>query len=241
MDIALRQSTRPVTYSSDRRAAVLLPHTNGTTALDRPWADCEDLPEAFFAGAVEALEMLGLAAAVLRGGRELICSNGHFRSYERKVFRLRGGHLELIDSESGRALARAASALNKRLAQPQIASFPVRISCGGAGLAAYLRTIEHGGAAQSMLLVLVPRSRIEPPDEPLIQCALGLTSAEARIAKMLAEGEPLDDIASRLRISRETVRSHLRAVYQKTGISKQANLVSEVIGLGLTRCCESVE
>jgi hypothetical protein len=78
MDVALGQSRRPVAYCGERSAAVLLSHASYTTAAARLPAQGEDLQVGFFAGAVAALEMIGLAAAVLAEGSELICSNGPF-------------------------------------------------------------------------------------------------------------------------------------------------------------------
>jgi DNA-binding CsgD family transcriptional regulator len=54
---------------------------------------------------------------------------------------------------------------------------------------------------------------------------LGLTPAEAAVAAHLAEGVSLTDAASRLGVSRNTVRAHLRAIFAKTGVQRQGQLV----------------
>ena len=41
---------------------------------------------------------------------------------------------------------------------------------------------------------------------------------------MIAQGETVDRIATHSQISQETVRSHLKSVYSKTGVSRQASL-----------------
>ena len=57
-----------------------------------------------------------------------------------------------------------------------------------------------------------------------------LTPAEARLAKLIAEGERLDGIAERLGISVHTARTHLKRVFEKTGVERQAELVQLMFG-----------
>ncbi len=57
-----------------------------------------------------------------------------------------------------------------------------------------------------------------------------LTPAEARLAKLIAEGERLDGIAERLGISVHTARTHLKRVFEKTGVERQAELVQMMFG-----------
>jgi DNA-binding CsgD family transcriptional regulator len=54
----------------------------------------------------------------------------------------------------------------------------------------------------------------------------GFTSAEAKLASLLADGLSLEDAANTLGISIQTVRSQLKAVFAKTQVSRQAELVA---------------
>jgi DNA-binding CsgD family transcriptional regulator len=54
----------------------------------------------------------------------------------------------------------------------------------------------------------------------------GLTPAQAAVAAHLAEGESLEHIAARLRISLHTARDHLKAVFAKTNTARQSQLVA---------------
>jgi DNA-binding CsgD family transcriptional regulator len=73
------------------------------------------------------------------------------------------------------------------------------------------------------------------PDEPrpsasvLLRRGYGLTSAEARLAAALARGESLRDIAEATGVGPETVRSHLKRVFAKTGTRRQSELVRLLI------------
>jgi DNA-binding NarL/FixJ family response regulator len=60
----------------------------------------------------------------------------------------------------------------------------------------------------------------------------GLTAAEARLASMLMGGLALAQIASRLGVSRNTLRSQLHHIFRKTGTRRQAELVSRLLANG---------
>jgi DNA-binding CsgD family transcriptional regulator len=63
--------------------------------------------------------------------------------------------------------------------------------------------------------------------EPTALCDLfGLTSREAAIAMLLADGHGLEEIARRLRMAIGTARNHLKSVFEKTDTTRQAELVA---------------
>lgn len=53
----------------------------------------------------------------------------------------------------------------------------------------------------------------------------GLTVAEREVVGLLVQGCSLADIAESTRRSRETVRSHVKSVFTKTGTHRQVELV----------------
>jgi DNA-binding CsgD family transcriptional regulator len=63
-----------------------------------------------------------------------------------------------------------------------------------------------------------------------LQTAHGLTLSEVRVLERLACGQDPHSIAAELGVSYATVRTHLRALYDKTGCHRQAELVR--LGLG---------
>jgi len=67
----------------------------------------------------------------------------------------------------------------------------------------------------------------DPPPEPTVQGmrALGLTAAEARIAILAARALRPRDVANALGMSENTVKTHLKGVFFKLGVSSQAELV----------------
>lgn len=51
-----------------------------------------------------------------------------------------------------------------------------------------------------------------------------LTEAQARLAIFLSEGGTIGEYAATMGLSVETVRSHLKSVFAKTGVKRQAEL-----------------
>ena len=56
----------------------------------------------------------------------------------------------------------------------------------------------------------------------------GLTQTEGKLVQMLIGGSTLDEAAKRLQISVNTARTHLKHVFHKTGINRQAELVHRI-------------
>ena len=53
----------------------------------------------------------------------------------------------------------------------------------------------------------------------------GLTAREVRVALLIAEGHVVKDVSAILEVSIFTVRAHLRRIFMKTGVNRQAALV----------------
>jgi DNA-binding CsgD family transcriptional regulator len=118
----------------------------------------------------------------------------------------------------------------------------------------FLRVARNGHASNyELLLCPVPEHQPElrargaralvfifdPSVPPVLNAELlfqshGLTKSEARVVQLLASGETPPDIARRLSVSRETIKSHLSAAYAKTGTRGQSELVATVLtGVGI--------
>ncbi len=63
---------------------------------------------------------------------------------------------------------------------------------------------------------------------PLIVEAYELTPRELDVTRALARGLPTNEIAQELHLSRYTVQDHLKAVYEKVGVSSRGELVAKM-------------
>lgn len=66
------------------------------------------------------------------------------------------------------------------------------------------------------------------PGEVLVKL-YGLTPAETRLLALLARGQGLDEAAEALGVKMATARTHLHRIFEKTGTSRQAELVRLVL------------
>ncbi len=74
-------------------------------------------------------------------------------------------------------------------------------------------------------VVFLSRRAAPPGLEGMFRTLFGLTAAEARVAMALVDGDNAGQIAERLRVGRETVRTQTKAVYGKTGVKRQGQFI----------------
>ena len=94
-----------------------------------------------------------------------------------------------------------------------------------------LRQSDFGAQRTAVLVLLVEpgnRPRIDPT---LVATTLGLTPAESRIAVWLTEGRTVREIATTTGRQESSIHWHLRQIYTKQAISRQADLVRLVLSV----------
>lgn len=85
----------------------------------------------------------------------------------------------------------------------------------------------HRGQLAVVIVGTVADERAIPADT--LQQVFGLTPAEARLASALCAGEALADYAARAGVGVTTAKSHLRALFAKLGVNRQADLVRAIV------------
>jgi DNA-binding CsgD family transcriptional regulator len=89
--------------------------------------------------------------------------------------------------------------------------------------------LEEKASATVVVLVRDASHTPDVTDAALIEL-FGLTRAEAALAVRLVKGESLNDAAVSLGISRYTARAQLASIFSRTGIHRQPQLVSHILG-----------
>ena len=115
-------------------------------------------------------------------------------------------------------------------------SMPLRRANGLLPLAVHIKPLgvpqpNYGGRYVAALVLLVEpghRPRIDPD---LVAESLGLTPGESQVAVWLAEGRSVDEIALATGRTRNTIHWHLKQIYQKLHISRQADLIRLVLSV----------
>jgi len=72
---------------------------------------------------------------------------------------------------------------------------------------------------------------IELPNPSRLVELYALTEAQAKVVLQIANGGSYKQVARRLKISEETVRSHVKAIYPKVRVNRQADLVRLILSL----------
>lgn len=182
---------------------------------------------------VAALELAGVAAAVVSSEGRLRAANDHF------VKRLGD---RMIERPSGLRFA-------DRFLQAQFAETlrELRISVGVRSIAVaatddhppcviHLLPLKRGARDvfgwDGVLMLLAEAANASVPNADLLRLLFDLTPAEARLTRLLVEGCTLSEAARTLAITEATGRVHLRRVFAKTGVARQAELVRLLLGLG---------
>ncbi|MBN9361698.1 MULTISPECIES: hypothetical protein [unclassified Devosia] len=186
-------------------------------------------------GTVSALEMVGIPAAVLGPRGAAIASNGLLESLTPAVVQSRPQRLGFANDGADQMLVAALEAAEAGLHQGPARSIPIPASEGTVPLVAHLlpirasaREVFTGAAAVLLLTPVTPR---ELPDIAVIQGLFDLTPAETRIARALGGGMTIGQIAATTGASAATVRNQVQAVFGKTGMHRQAELVGLLQGL----------
>jgi DNA-binding CsgD family transcriptional regulator/PAS domain-containing protein len=85
-----------------------------------------------------------------------------------------------------------------------------------------------GSGSPGWMLLLFDPDRQLPASAEMIARDMGISAREAEIAALLATGYDMSVIARRLNISIHTVRTHLKAIFAKTGSRSQTELILRI-------------
>ena len=90
---------------------------------------------------------------------------------------------------------------------------------------------DYGARHVAALVLIVEPGREHRVDPGLVAKTLGLTPAESRVATGLAEGKSVREMAEATGHTKDAIYWHLKQIYQKLSISRQAELVRVVLSI----------
>lgn len=175
---------------------------------------------------VIVLDERGCVAQVNQAARALL-------TRETAVRHVPGGGLEAQDPVAQREIARIVarmagashdptSRLSEHVEIPRPGRQPLRL----------LAVPLHGEAELTGRACAVflsdPDAGLDPPED-VLRRHYRLTLGESRVAARLLRGLGIDGVAGDLRVTRETVRSHVKRIYAKVGTTRQSDLVALVM------------
>lgn len=176
--------------------------------------------------AVETMSALGLPAAALTpAGRVLIANKEFDASHD--IWTTGGGdRLALHDRQANAMLESGLAGLNETTGNRSI---PLRETPGGPVKAVLqLVPIRRSGAdifGSSAAIAVLSQPKVGMPAATLVQSLFDLTPAEIGVARALAEGKTVAQIAAESGRSVNTLRNQVQSVMSKTGCTRQTELI----------------
>jgi DNA-binding CsgD family transcriptional regulator len=231
ISVERRRSLGPVEDAAVRQLDALRPH------LARSALTAARLQLERARAAAETLALIGLPALVFDENRKVIAANHLIEALTDHIGWRARDRVALKDAGADALFRLAVEAL--KVASPASAapahSFAVRGADTLAAMVAHVVPVRRSSRDIFMrcagVLMLTPVILPDGPPVELVTSLFDLTPAEARVARSLTAGETLDDIAASGGVSRNTVRSQLRGVLQKTGCARQAEVVALLSGI----------
>lgn len=186
--------------------------------------------KARLAGLTQAFDIIERAAMILDSEGRAVHWNTAFGALLGRDLKLAGGRLAVEEGEAARQL----EALSRPSGRAPISAIVVArrdaspIVLHVVPLVGPSRGLFAGGS--TLLMASIPGT-MPVPAAFVLQSAYRLTPAEARLAQALSNGVTLAEAASRFAITAATARSQLKAIFAKTGVTRQSDLLRLVMGL----------
>lgn len=184
----------------------------------------------------DALERVGLPAAVVNRRGRLVATNRMLDALEPEVVRFNRSCLSLANARADVLLQQAFNRIDAGQFFDPHASGSIPVPARANGPATVLHVVPVCGTAHDIFAqadAIVVATAVEhraAPTASVLQGLFDLTPREAGIARLLGNGETVNEVAATLRVSPFTVRAHVRAILSKTGVERQADLVGLLAG-----------
>jgi PAS domain S-box-containing protein len=172
---------------------------------------------------VQICQQLGMPAAVLRQDGRAVFTNPLFKELHSQ-FVFNGDWIEIADPTANEFFKQQLASLDRRNRDKIVYSSPVLAADGYPPLIFHLLPMEGSFGSTLGILVVTTLDALYVPSTNLVERLFALTSAEARVAVLIGSGLSPRQAAEKLGISEGTVRTTLKHVFTKAGVSRQSEL-----------------
>ena len=181
--------------------------------------------------ATKILESIGIPSCVLDHDGKILSANGQMLALKRHIQWRARDRLSLANREADRLFRNALAGQGMVSSFPVMGPDPITDEVMIAHVIP-IRLLARDIFTRSVtMLILTPLVPPNVPSVELIRSLFDLTSAEARVARSLASGASVKEIAKQGRVSPNTVRTQVRCVLRKTGFTRQSEVVSLLTGI----------
>lgn len=172
---------------------------------------------------VQVCQQLGMPAAVLRQNGRAVLTNSLFKELHSQ-FVFNSGRIEIVDPTANELFKQQLASLDCRNRDKIVYSIPVLAAGGYPPLIFHLLPMEGSSGSTLAILVVITLDAPDVPSTNLVERLFALAPAEARVAVLIGSGLSPRQAAEKLGISEGTVRTTLKHVFTKAGVSRQSEL-----------------
>ncbi|MBN3792764.1 helix-turn-helix transcriptional regulator [Burkholderia sp. Ac-20353] len=235
--VCRKHASKPFSARDKAICGLLLPHLKRAVELHSR-LDTAEVERSIYANAVNRMQvgmitldekgaiidMNGVADEILKQGNGLCAARGT---------------IEATDAQENRTLQRLirhAVMGHHGTASAIVEAMPVTRNFDKPRLGLLVRTIlmsdwsEDNKRRPAVALLVRDPDRKPQGAQEIIRKLFDLTPAETSLALLLTNGMTLEEAAEESGISKNTARTHLRAIFSKTGVTRQATLVRILLG-----------
>jgi DNA-binding CsgD family transcriptional regulator len=181
-------------------------------------------------GMTESLTTMGLPSAVLLGSGKVVAISPLFEKIGPQIIFKAFGGVALADAGANALLSQAIENLSS--VESEVSAKSIAVPSDGENEAVVVHLLPVRRSAHDVfgsamgILVVTPLGSAETLPEDLLNGLFDLSPAEVRAANGILQGKTIEELAVAFGLSRETIRSQVKAVLAKTGMARQADLVS---------------
>jgi DNA-binding CsgD family transcriptional regulator len=225
-----RHAAGPPEHATVRRLDALRPHLARALLLSSRLAFQQ------LAAAADALEIVGIPAAVLGRGGRVLAANHLLSALAPDIVQLRASRLALSSPMADAQLVRTLDGLTNPAMAAAVQSIAVPGTNGLPPSIVHLYPLRRQArdffSGASAICLVTEVTRREVPPAAIVQGLFDLTAAEARIARGIGQGLTVEELSHSNQVSLATVRTQLKAVFEKTGTKRQSELAGLLQGVG---------
>ncbi len=224
-------------FGDDERqlCQMLLPHLQQAIRLHAHIARIESEKQ-LYAGAVDQFSM---GTIILDESAQIRSSNQAAQSMldEGGLFRLEDNELRVGNRSQHRQFATVLEEVMEAHLQSDaslVKVFRLDQRDGTAGIGILLRPLplvdaSDGSRNPAVVVFISNPAQSRGAKRDVLMELFGFTPSEATLALQLAKGLTLDEASEVLSISRNTAKSHLSAIFSKTGVTRQTKLIQLIL------------
>lgn len=220
--IARKEQDGPYGRQQVELVRLLMPHLQRAILLGR-LLDDHSIERSGLAAVVSRMK---IAALLVEPSGRIAHANppGEAMIAEGAILRERAGTLSPADTEVRRQLSLVLAGASG--GEPMLSAVD-----GAAGRRlVYMIPPSRESGGLAIVLVTVPEPDLPLPGRVLAE-AFGLTPGELRVLIPFLGGRTLAEIADDIGVTRRTVKAHLQKLFEKTGTTRQPELMREVMRL----------